>query len=98
MDLQYRTFPSARYVTSTLNKKYFLFMVLLFMVVDSLCTDYPSVSTKWGCIYGKWSRSLRDQPIANFLGIPYALPPVGDLRFSASIRVLYASLREIGQV
>jgi carboxylesterase type B len=72
---------------------YILFMVLLFMVVDSLCADYPSVNTKWGHIYGKWSRTVRHQPVANFLGIPYALPPLGDLRFSASIRVLYASLR-----
>ncbi|KYN44869.1 Esterase FE4 [Trachymyrmex septentrionalis] len=39
------------------------------------------VNTKWGLFRGKWSKTIRDRSVANFLGIPYALPPIGDLRF-----------------
>lgn len=57
-------------------------LVLYLILVDGLLNGSdPTVHTKWGVIRGKWSRSARDQRVANFLGIPYALPPVGDLRF-----------------
>lgn len=62
-------------------------LVLYLILVDALLNESePMIHTKWGIIRGKWSRSVRDQRIANFLGIPYALPPVGDLRFKSPQR------------
>ncbi|KAL6255203.1 hypothetical protein P5V15_013541 [Pogonomyrmex californicus] len=47
----------------------------------------PVISTKWGSLRGKWSLSVSgNRPIANFLGIPYAQPPVGELRFKSPQR------------
>ncbi|XP_032683067.1 esterase FE4-like isoform X2 [Odontomachus brunneus] len=46
----------------------------------------PIINTTWGPVRGKWSMSLNGRPIANFLGIPYALPPLGDLRFKSPQR------------
>lgn len=61
------------------------FLALLFIVADCfLSSSQPLVETKWGKIHGKWTKSRgvnSNRLIANFLGIPYALPPVGDLRF-----------------
>ncbi|KAK2587558.1 hypothetical protein KPH14_003687 [Odynerus spinipes] len=50
-------------------------------MAESRMDKPPVISTKFGLIAGKWSTSARDLPIANYLGIPYAEPPVGDLRF-----------------
>ncbi|XP_020284672.1 esterase E4-like isoform X2 [Pseudomyrmex gracilis] len=57
-------------------------LVLFFVVTDGLLSSSePLVDTKWGPIRGKWSKSNGGRAIANFLGIPYAIPPVGELRF-----------------
>lgn len=60
-------------------------LLFLFVVTEGLFTDEePEVRTKWGSIRGKWSNSTRSRRIANFLGIPYAEPPLADLRFKVS--------------
>lgn len=68
-------------------------LAFLFTVAGGfLSSSQPLVVTKWGKIRGKWSKSngvLGNRIIANFLGIPYALPPVGDLRFK--VRILSAT-------
>ncbi|XP_012233143.1 juvenile hormone esterase-like [Linepithema humile] len=65
-------------------------LAFLFIVAGGfLSTSQPLVVTKWGMIYGKWTKSngvRSNRLIANFLGIPYALPPVGDLRFKSPQR------------
>lgn len=43
------------------------------------------VTTKFGDIKGLWSRSTRGRLVAHYLGIPYAQPPLGDLRFRVSL-------------
>ncbi|EFN73843.1 Esterase FE4 [Camponotus floridanus] len=86
-----------KYIASTichrLDKRiwrYICILVLYFILADGLLDGpEPIVETKWGILQGKWSRSIRDQRIANFLGIPYALPPVGDLRFRSPQRWNY---------
>ncbi|XP_070153233.1 esterase E4 isoform X2 [Polyergus mexicanus] len=65
--------------------KYTCVLVLYLVFTDGLL-DGPLVYTKWGIIRGKWSRSLQNRQVANFLGIPYALPPMGDLRFKSPQR------------
>lgn len=50
--------------------------------------DYhtPKVCTKYaGCMVGKLFQGYRIDNFEGFVGIPYALPPVGELRFSVSI-------------
>ncbi|XP_011149493.2 esterase FE4 [Harpegnathos saltator] len=61
-----------------------LALAFVLAVVDGLPSAHgPIINTKWGSIHGKWSWSINGRPIANFLGIPYALPPLGDLRFKS---------------
>lgn len=47
-----------------------------------LADDRPIVKTKNGLIRGTIKTSKNNQrPFAAFEGIPYAKPPIGDLRF-----------------
>lgn len=64
--------------------------LLLLVITDGISVDYPLARTKWGNVYGKWSNTIRGQPVANFLGIPYALPPIGNLRFKVSAHAFRA--------
>ncbi|XP_047361470.1 venom carboxylesterase-6-like isoform X1 [Vespa velutina] len=63
-----------------------LAVLLLFLTVI-LAIDFenidksPMIETKFGSIVGKWTKSSLGLNIATFLGIPYAEPPIGDLRF-----------------
>lgn len=52
------------------------------------------VTTKFGDIKGLWSRSSRGRLVAHYLGIPYALPPLGDLRFRVSLLLLLFACTE----
>lgn len=44
-------------------------------------TSEPIAKTNFGPVRGKWLRSSRGAPIASFLGLPYAVPPIDHLRF-----------------
>ncbi|KAH8348144.1 hypothetical protein KR084_004841 [Drosophila pseudotakahashii] len=48
--------------------------------VDQLTVCPPSV----GCLKGAYRQGYQTERFEAFMGIPYALPPVGDLRFSVS--------------
>lgn len=41
----------------------------------------PEASTSFGPVQGVWLRTARGLDVAGFLGLPYAEPPVGELRF-----------------
>ncbi|XP_031829887.2 esterase FE4 [Nomia melanderi] len=57
-------------------------LVCLFLVtVHCLWVRGSLVRTRFGRIRGLWSRSTRGRLAAHYLGIPYAQPPVGELRF-----------------
>ena len=45
--------------------------------------ESPKVSTENGVIRGKILDASEDRKVAAFLGLPYARPPIGDLRWMA---------------
>ena len=49
--------------------------------------DFPVVKTKQGLIKGLKTVSVRNTDFNAFLGIPYAKPPVGELRFKVNVCV-----------
>ena len=57
--------------------KYLFFCVISALVKFSLC-DELKVSTKYGDVMGSYDKLTGNRV---FLGIPYASPPVGNLRF-----------------
>lgn len=63
-----------------LNKMYIsiAFLICLKFVV---CEEKPVVDTTHGKIMGKVLKTLMDVNYYGFMGIPYAVPPVGELRF-----------------
>lgn len=70
---------------------------VLVALVAVLATGFNGgtrVTTKFGDIKGLWSRSSRGRLVAHYLGIPYALPPLGDLRFRVSLLLLLFACTE----
>ncbi|CAK9806448.1 Juvenile hormone esterase [Anthophora plagiata] len=56
-------------------------LVMFLLIVSDLEVTTTKVLTKFGPIRGLWNRSTRGRLMIEYLGIPYAEPPVGDLRF-----------------
>jgi hypothetical protein len=71
-------------------------LVLLINIIELLSAQvedkYVTVQTGQGIFRGLRFESVRNQDIFAFLGIPYARPPVGDLRFK--VRYMVCSLRQ----
>ena len=63
---------------STVCRSFFLSLLILAPVVLIAASSTPQVKTHSGTIEGK-----DDGKVKTFLGIPYATPPVGDLRWKA---------------
>lgn len=61
-------------------------MVLSIVVSGSLAYK-AKVTTRFGQVQGLLSRSARGRLVAHYLGIPFAQPPVDDLRFRVSLCV-----------
>ncbi|KAJ5711976.1 CAZyme family CE10 [Penicillium malachiteum] len=51
-------------------------------------SDHPSVSLTQGQVIGTHLETTSPQPVEAFLGVPYALPPVGDRRFRPAEKAL----------
>jgi carboxylesterase type B len=63
-----------------LSKIFWYYCILIFQV---MCRDPPTVKIKdQGTIMGMFMKMYRTQSIVAYLGIPYAHPPVGMLRFN----------------
>lgn len=61
-----------------------LFVSACLILFDGLSCLKPSpriVQTKYGALRGEIVAFTENQPVEQFLGIPYASPPVGELRF-----------------
>lgn len=48
---------------------------------DTVYADQPTVVTKYGTLLGSIKYSRLGKSIDSYQGIPYAAPPVGELRF-----------------
>ena len=60
---------------------YFIFMCIVVHSFGQKEDEFPVVSTKSGRIRGKILKLADDKEVAAFLGIFFAEPPVGQLRF-----------------
>ncbi|CAK9803092.1 Juvenile hormone esterase [Anthophora quadrimaculata] len=56
-------------------------LVMFLLIVSGIEVTTTKVLTKFGPIRGLWNRSTRGRLMIEYLGVPYAEPPVGDLRF-----------------
>ncbi|XP_063294094.1 fatty acyl-CoA hydrolase precursor, medium chain-like [Pelobates fuscus] len=57
--------------------------VLLSVIVTEKTDKQPLVTTKYGKLLGRKVKVLEtDRPVDTFMGIPFAKPPVGELRFA----------------
>ncbi|XP_003401619.2 esterase FE4 isoform X3 [Bombus terrestris] len=62
--------------------KYSFGVFMVFLIVVSGSNAYKAkVTTRFGQVQGLLSRSTRGRLVAHYLGIPFAQPPVDDLRF-----------------
>ncbi|XP_068985409.1 carboxylic ester hydrolase-like isoform X3 [Bombus flavifrons] len=62
--------------------KYSFGVLMVFLIVASGSHAYKAkVTTRFGQVQGLLSRSARGRLVAHYLGIPFAQPPVDDLRF-----------------
>lgn len=71
-------------VCSLKNFKISCDYIQYFFIMDN---DYV-VQTEYGKVRGYLQTSLVDIPYIRFLGIPYATPPVGNLRFKVRFIIL----------
>lgn len=63
----------------------FVFISIIVYSVSVFCAEKPVVDTSHGKISGKYLTTLYENiEYAAFMGIPYALPPIKDLRFLVS--------------
>lgn len=71
--------------------RYFLLSVTVIITIQNVITNetYKIVQTNSGPIRGKLSKTLYDEhPYYSFKGIPYAEPPVKQLRFKVCTLVV----------
>jgi len=67
-------------------------MILLFAVAERVNAQSQdadvTVTLEQGAVRGLRIESIRDRQLLAFLGIPYAKPPIGDLRFQVRQEVI----------
>ncbi|XP_033223203.1 esterase E4-like isoform X2 [Belonocnema kinseyi] len=56
-------------------------IIILSLIVIGAKSEPDAIQTKFGLLQGKWIKTSRNFFIDAYLGIPYAKPPVDDLRF-----------------
>jgi para-nitrobenzyl esterase len=68
------------------------FQLLIFFIFSNLVASWEDsdqliVQINDGKVMGRYLSSKRGLPVRGFLGIPYAEPPLGDLRFKAPQKI-----------
>ena len=56
-------------------------LIIVSLIVIGATSDPEPIQTKFGLLQGKWMKSSKQGFIDAYLGIPYAKPPINDLRF-----------------
>lgn len=70
-----------------LNMK--IFAILSILLGVAFCNEYYTLSTKQGTLKGKIMESRNNKKFIAFQNIPFAKPPIGELRFEVSMIVIY---------
>ena len=65
-----------------------LIIVGLISFDSIVARDNPIVKIKNGTIEGTFMKSRNGREFAAYRGIPYALPPLGELRFEVRIKIV----------
>jgi len=63
----------------------FVFSIFTVFLLNGVKADRPLVKTEAGQVEGVWQTSAKGLKYAAFLGIPYAKPPIGELRFEVEL-------------
>lgn len=59
-------------------------IALLTITASGYVPKCPVINTKYGTVVGSNELSRNNRSYMSFKGIPYAKPPIGDLRFKVS--------------
>lgn len=65
-------------------------LVVLRCVECKRCSDNPVVYTSYGKVRGSYNASRHGRMFMSFRGIPYAQPPIGQLRFKVKLSHSYS--------
>ena len=65
------------------------FLILILSTDRRFCEEYMERRTEYGKIRGIVKEVLPGQFVEMFLGVPYASPPVGELRFEVRVSLLF---------
>lgn len=67
----------------------FTLNIFLLLLNISLAKSEPKVTIKQGSLIGKYRTSRLNRTFSSFEGIPFAQPPLGELRFKVVCFYLY---------
>lgn len=62
-----------------------LILCIITTALASVCADSPVVETPLGAVRGHYLQTREGRTISAFTSVPYAVPPVGELRFKVSL-------------
>ncbi|KAG6446518.1 venom carboxylesterase-6 [Manduca sexta] len=76
-----------KFLSNVWHPKSIIFAIVSLYLCDVTCQEKPFVTTPLGPLSGFYMKTREGRTIAAYTAIPYALPPVGDLRFKAPVPV-----------
>lgn len=68
--------------------------VLIIAVNGTEYEEFKTVNARNGPIRGILKTTIRNVPYYSFKGIPYAKPPIGDLRFKVKANIYFISCQK----
>lgn len=73
-------------------------LLTVVLISQCLCDETIEVSLKQGVVFGKVEKTLmKNEKYFSFKGIPFAEPPVGELRFLVRGFTMYSSWKALNQ-
>lgn len=63
----------------------YLVVFIVCIGLESASDVKPSVTVAQGKLAGSWMKTRGGRTVAAFRGVPYAAPPIGELRFKVAI-------------